>query len=340
MKKLRVLALMHDYMVPPDDISGHDLATVKWKTEFDVASTLEDTGHDVRKLGVKDDLGLIRQAIDDFQPHIAFNLMEAFHEVGVFDMNVVSYLELLRLPYTGCNPRGMVLSRDKALSKKLMAYHRIRVPEFTVFKRGLAIKRPRKLKFPVIVKSLTQEASIGISQASVVEDETKLRERVQFIHESIGTDAIAERFIDGRELYVGVAGNERLQVFPIWEINLSKLPDGAHRIATDRVKWNVEYQKKHKIETNAATDLSEILSEQIQRVSKRVYRALEMSGYARMDFRLDAHGNFFVMEANANPQLAFGEDFAESAERAGISYEELLQRILNFGLRWQPERPG
>lgn len=340
MKRLRVLALMHDYMVPPDDISGHDLATVKWKTEFDVASTLEDTGHDVRKLGVKDDLGLIRQAIDDFQPHIAFNLMEAFHEVGVFDMNVVSYLELLRLPYTGCNPRGMVLSRDKALSKKLMAYHRIRVPDFTVFKRGLAIRRPRKLKFPVIVKSLTQEASIGISQASVVEDETKLRERVQFIHESIGTDAIAERFIDGRELYVGVAGNERLQVFPIWEINLSKLPDGAHRIATDRVKWNVEYQKKHKIETNAATDLSETLSEQIQRVSKRVYRALEMSGYARMDFRLDAHGNFFVMEANANPQLAFGEDFAESAERAGISYEELLQRILNFGLRWQPERPG
>ncbi len=340
MKKLRVLALMHDYMVPPDDISGHDLATVKWKTEFDVASTLEDIGHDVRKLGVKDDLGLIRQAIDDFQPHIAFNLMEAFHEVGVFDMNVVSYLELLRLPYTGCNPRGMVLSRDKALSKKLMAYHRIRVPEFTVFKRGLAIKRPRKLKFPVIVKSLTQEASIGISQASVVEDDSKLRERVQFVHESIGTDAIAERFIDGRELYVGVAGNERLQVFPIWEINLSKLPDGAHRIATDRVKWNVEYQKKHKIETNAATDLSEILSEQIQRVSKRVYRALEMSGYARMDFRLDAHGDFFVMEANANPQLAFGEDFAESAERAGISYEDLLQRILNFGLRWQPERPG
>ena len=169
---------MHAYMVPPDDISGHDLATVKWKTEFDVASTLEDIGYDVRKLGVKDDFGLIRQAIDDFKPHIAFNLMEAFHEVGVFDMNVVSYLELLRLPYTGCNPRGMLLSRDKALSKKLMAYHRIRVPDFRVFKRGLAIKRPRRLKFPVIVKSLTQEASIGISQASVVEDDTKLRERV------------------------------------------------------------------------------------------------------------------------------------------------------------------
>jgi len=340
MKKLRVLALMHDYMVPPDDTSGHNLATVEWKTEFDVASTLEDIGHEVRKLGVKDDLGLIRQTVDDFKPHIAFNLMEAFHEVGVFDMNVVSYLELLRLPYTGCNPRGMVLSRDKALSKKLMGYHRIPVPEFAVFKRGLAIKRPQRLKFPVIVKSLTQEASIGISQASVVEDEAKLRERVQFIHESVRTDAIAERFIDGRELYVGVMGNERLQVFPVWEINLSKMPDGAHRIATDRVKWNVEYQKKHGIKTSAATDLSNGLAEQIQRVAKRVYRALEMSGYARMDLRLDAAGNFFVMEANANPQLAFGEDFAESAERADLTYEDLLQRILNFGLRWQPERPG
>ncbi len=340
MKKLRVLALMHDYMVPPDDTSGHDLATVKWKTEFDVASTIEDLGHEVRKLGVKDDLGLIRQTVDEFKPHIAFNLMEAFHEVGVFDMNVVSYLELLRLPYTGCNPRGMLLSRDKALSKKLMGYHRIPVPEFAVFKRGLAIKRPRRLKFPVIVKSLTQEASIGISQASVVEDDAKLRERVRFVHESVGTDAIAERFIDGRELYVGVMGNERLQVFPVWEINLSKMPDGAHRIATDRVKWNVEYQKKHGIKTSAAKDLTDGLREQIQRVTKRVYRSLEMSGYARIDLRLNAEGNFFVMEANANPQLAFGEDFSESAERAGLAYEDLLQRILNYGLRWQPERPG
>ena len=179
MKKLRILALMHDYMVPPADVSSVDLATVEWKTEYDVTSTLSDMGHEVRALGVKDDLGVIRQAKDEFQPHIAFNLMEAFHEVGAFDMNVVSYLELIRLPYTGCNPRGMVLSRDKALSKQLMAYHRIPVPEFTVFRRGLAIKPSRRLTFPAIVKSLTQEASIGIAQASVVEDESKLRERVK-----------------------------------------------------------------------------------------------------------------------------------------------------------------
>ena len=340
MRKLRVLALMHDYMVPPDNLSGFDLGAVEWKTEFDVTSTLVDMGHDLHLLGLKDDLGLIRQAVDQFKPHIAFNLMEAFHEVGAFDMNVVSYLELLRLSYTGCNPRGMVLSRDKALSKKLMAYHRIPVPEFAVFRRGLAIKRPRRLKFPVIVKSLTQEASIGISQASVVEDDTKLRERVQFVHESVATDAIAERFIEGRELYVGVIGNERLQVFPVWEMEFSKMPEGVHRIATDRVKWSVKYQDKHGIKTSAAKKLPNGMAEAIQRLARRVYRTLEMSGYGRMDLRMDEDGKAYVLEANANPQLAFGEDFAESAERAGIPYEDLLQRILNVGLRWQPERAG
>ncbi len=339
MKKLRILALMHDYMVPPIDVENVDLATVEWKTEFDVTSTLRDMGHDVHTLGVKDDLGVIRQAVDGFKPQIAFNLMEAFHEIGAFDMNVVSYLELLRLAYTGCNPRGMVLSRDKALSKQLMTYHRIPVPEFTVFRRGRAIKIPHRLKFPAIVKSLTQEASIGIAQASVVEEEAKLKERVKFVHESIGTDAIVERYIDGREFYVGILGNERLQVFPVWEMEFGKMPEGVHRIATDRVKWSVKYQKKHGISTSEA-QLPEATSEAIKRVAKRVYRTLNMSGYARMDLRTDIEGRFFVLEANANPQLAFGEDFAESAERTGLRYDELLQRILNVGLKWRPEQAG
>lgn len=339
MKKLRILALMHDYMVPPIDVENVDLATVEWKTEFDVTSTLRDMGHDVHTLGVKDDLGVIRQAVDRFKPQIAFNLMEAFHEIGAFDMNVVSYLELLRLAYTGCNPRGMVLSRDKALSKQLMTYHRIPVPEFTVFRRGRAIKIPHRLKFPAIVKSLTQEASIGIAQASVVEEEAKLKERVKFVHESIGTDAIVERYIDGREFYVGILGNERLQVFPVWEMEFGKMPEGVHRIATDRVKWSVKYQKKHGISTSEA-QLPEATSEAIKRVAKRVYRTLNMSGYARMDLRTDIEGRFFVLEANANPQLAFGEDFAESAERTGLRYDELLQRILNVGLKWRPEQAG
>ena len=336
MKPMRILALMHDYLVPPEDVTGIDVRTADWRMEYDVASTLKRMGHVVHTLGVKDDLGVIRRAVEEFKPHIAFNLLESFHEIGVFDKNVVSYLELLRLPYSGCNPRGLMLSRDKALSKTLLSYHRVPVPEFAVFRVGYAVRRPKRLRFPLIVKSLTEEASIGISQASVVEDEDHLRERVAFIHRKIGTDAIAERYIEGRELYVGVLGNHRLQVFPVWEMEFTKMPDDQHRIATERVKWSEGYQKKHGIQTGLAKDLPPGMEEQIQRLSKRVYRTLDLNGYARLDLRLDQEGRVFVLEANPNPQLAYGEDFAESAEAAGLPYPALLQAIINSGLRWHP----
>jgi D-alanine-D-alanine ligase len=265
MKKLRVLVLMHHYLVPPEDVTGRDLATVEWKTEYDVLKTLrEELEHDVHVLGVKDDLAGIRQANDEFKPHIAFNLMEAFHEVGTFDQNVVSYLELLRLPYSGCNPRGMLLSRDKALSKQLLQHHRVQVPDFVTVLRGRKPRLPKRLTFPLIVKSLTQEASIGISQASVVEDEGKLRERVEFIHESVGTDALVEEYVDGRELYCGVIGNQRVQVLPVWEMTFEKMPEDQHRIATERVKWSPKYQKKMGIDTGEATELPEGTAAHIQ----------------------------------------------------------------------------
>src|SRR4029077_14765406 len=152
MKKLRVLVIMHHYLVPPDDAASHEPATASWKTEYDVLQTLRELEHDVHPLGVKDDLAGIRQANDEFKPHIAFNLLEAFHEIGTFDQNVVSYLELIRLAYTGCNPRGMLLARDKALSKKLLSYHRIPVPDFAVVARGRRPRPPKRMTFPLIVK--------------------------------------------------------------------------------------------------------------------------------------------------------------------------------------------
>jgi D-alanine-D-alanine ligase len=291
----------------------------------------------VRVLGVHDDLGDIRRMADEWKPHIAFNLLEGFDDVTIFDQNVVSYLELLKLSYTGCNPRGLLLARDKSLSKKLLAYHRIRVPESEVFRIGRPVRRPRRLSFPLIVKSLTQEASTGISQASVVESDEKLRERVAFVHESIQTAAIAEQYIEGREIYVGVIGNHLLQALPVWELFFTNMPADGKRIATDRVKWSVKYQKKYGIESGPARDLPDGVGEQIQHLCKRTYRALELSGYARVDLRLDGEGNAWVIEANPNPQVARGEDLAASAEKAGIGYDALVQRIVNLGLRWQPE---
>ena len=336
--KLRIIALVHEHLVPPATVpDGIDPVSAEWRTEYDVVSTLRALGHEVQPLGVHDDLGEIRRMFQEWKPQIAFNLLEGFNDVSIFDQNVVSFLELLKLPYTGCNPRGLLLARDKSLSKKLLSYHRLPAPESEVFRIGRPVQRPKRLAFPLIVKSLTQEASIGISQASVVDTDEKLRERVAFIHDSIGTAAIVEQYIDGRELYVGVVGNQKLQALPVWELFFTNMPADAKRIATDRVKWSVKYQKKYEIESGAARDLPPATTELIQHVCKRTFRALELSGYARIDLRLDAEGRAWVIEANPNPQIARGEDFAASAEAAGTSYESLIQRIINLGLRWQPE---
>jgi len=340
-KKLRLLAVMDEVLVPPDDVKGIDLSEAEWKTEFDVVSSLRELGHEVRCLGVGSDLGVIRNAIAETQPHAVFNLLEDFHDVPIYDQNVASYLELLGVPYTGCNPRGLMLARDKGISKKLLSYHRIPVPEFAVFRMGSAIRRPRRLAFPLIVKSLTKEGSAGIAQTSLVFDDDKLAERVVFIHKRLRTDAIVERYIDGRELYVGILGNARLQVFPVWELLFTKVPEEAPRIATEKVKWDAAYRERHGIKTSLAKALPDALVVRIRNLCKRIYRVLELSGYARIDLRLDPEGRIYVLEANPNPQLAYGEDFAESAERAGVSYDGLLQRIVNLALQRMPNgRPG
>ncbi|MEP6933294.1 MAG: D-alanine--D-alanine ligase, partial [Nitrospirota bacterium] len=220
--------------------------------------------------------------------------------------------------------------------KKILHYHRIAIPEFITVPVGRSVKRPRELCFPLFVKSVSEEASLGISQASIVGDDSKLQERVAFIHERVGTGALIERYIDGRELYVGVLGNRRVQIFPVWELDLSKMPDEARRIATERVKWSRAYQTKYGIRSGEAQGLPEGATEKIKEIARRTYSILGLSGYARIDLRLDPAGDIYVLEANPNPQIAKSEDFADSAERAGLSYEALLQRILGLGLRWHP----
>ncbi len=332
----RIVVLMHEDLVPPDTIDGlTDAQIAPYKTEYDVVVTLRDMGHDVMPLGVSDDLGVIRRAIEHYKPHTCFNLLEEFHGLGVYDAHVVSYLELMRQPYTGCNPRGLMLAHNKALSKMICRYHRIPVPRFAVFQIGRKVRKPSKLAYPLLVKSLTEEGSVGISQASVVYDDEHLTERVQFIHRTVGTDAIAEQYIDGRELYVGVMGNDRLQVLPIWEMIFPKLRDDAPKIATGKVKWDTQYQKKIGLDTQMARGLDEALQLQIQRLCKRIYRSLGLSGYARMDLRLTPEGRAYLIEANPNPNLSYGEDFAESAERAGLGYDQLLHKLISLGMRYR-----
>jgi D-alanine-D-alanine ligase len=333
MKRLRVLVLMHTELVPPDSLDGHSEQEINnWKTEYDVVSTLRAAGHDVRPLGVEDELKPIRDEIESWKPDVAFNLLEQFHGEAVYDQNVASYLELMRVPYTGCNPRGLVLTRGKDLSKKLLAYHRIPLPAFAVFPLRRKIKRPARLALPLIVKSLNEDASWGIAQASVVDSDEKLEERVTFIHERIGTAAIAEQYIEGRELYVGVLGNERLRVFPIWELDFGSMAQGARPIATERVKHNLEYQERRGIVAGPAKDLLPQLVARIKSAAKRIYRTLELDGYARIDFRLSADGIPYYIEANPNPEIARIEEFASAAMHDGLGYTDLLHRILALGM--------
>ncbi|MEW6681439.1 MAG: ATP-grasp domain-containing protein [Nitrospirota bacterium] len=338
MKRLRIAALMHEDLIPPEDVTGIDLNTVEWKTEYDVVKALRCMKHEVLPVGVRSDLGVLRKPLEDFKPDIAFNLLEEFNDVPLWDQNVVSFLELMGIPYTGCNPRGLMLARDKGLSKKLLSYHRIPFPDFMVVPIGRKPRRPKRLEFPLIVKSVCEEASLGISQASIVADDEKLRERVAFMHQNVKTPAIVERYIAGRELYVGVLGNEKLQVLPVWELDLSRMPEDAPKIATQRVKWSLAYQKKYNITSGVAKDLPNGLPDRIHHLAKRVYRVLGLSGYARLDLRLDPEGHVYIIEANPNPQIGDGEDFAESAKRVGLSYKALMQRILTLGLAWRPDR--
>jgi D-alanine-D-alanine ligase len=337
-KKLRVIALVREDLIPPDTLDGVETKEKEeWRTEYDVVSTLRKMGHEIRVVGVGGELGVIREAVEEHKPHVTFNLLEEFDGYPLFDQHVVSYLELKKQKYTGCNPRGLTLTHDKALANKILTYHRIHVPRFAVFPVNRNVKRPNRLKFPLFVKSISDEGSVGIAQASIVRDDEKLNERVNFIHRQNETPAIAEEYIEGREIYVGVIGNQRLQAYTPWEMVMPNLPEGAPNIATGKVKWDIEYQKKVGLVTQPAA-IEEQTRREFERLSKRVYRILGLSGYARIDYRLTEEGRIYLLEVNPNPQIAHQEDFADSAEHCGVKYEALLQKILTLGMSYDPVR--
>ena len=336
--KLRVLILSHQDFELPDDISKlSDKGIAPWKTDYDVVTALEELGHEARTLGAINDVASVRKTLQEWKPHIVFNLLEEFRGEGFYVPYLLGYLQLARQPFTGCNPSSLLLADNKSMTKKILRYHRIPVPDFAVFPLGRKIRRPKRLSFPLIVKSTIEHGSVGISQASIVNSDEKLEERVHFVHTNIQTGAVAEQYIEGRELYVGVLGNRRLETFPIWEMVFENLPEGTVPIATAKVKWDSEYQQRGGIKTGAAKDLPDDAKNRLRRISKRVYRILGLNGYARMDFRLTEDGKVYLLEPNPNPDLAYDDEFASAAKAAGMDYEALIQRILNLGRRYSRE---
>jgi D-alanine-D-alanine ligase len=333
-KKLKVLALF-DAVSPTtidQDLSA-ELATADWKTEANVLNALAELGHNAQHLAIFDDLDLLQQKLQQFEPDIIFNLADQFKNNRAFDQNIVSFLAMRGIAFTGCGSTGLTLCKHKAISKKILGYHRIHTPEFVTIARGKRIARPKNLKFPILVKPLKEEASLGISQASFVETDDQFRERVQFIHEKFDNDVIAEEYIEGRELYVSVMGNHRLDVFPIRELVFREVPPDEPKIATYKAKWDEDYRKRWGLENRDAEGIDPAVVSNIQQICRRIYHLLTIDGYARLDLRLTADNKVYFIEANPNPTLAEDEDFAQSARKAGLTYPQVIDRIIRVGLK-------
>jgi len=301
------------------------------EAEYDIARALLAKGHDVHLVGIGDDLDPMLQRLAAFQPKLVFNGVEAFRGTARHEYGVAAVLEMHGYRHTGSSPTGLLVARNKSLTKKILTFHGIRVPAFAEYKPGEKLVRPSELRFPLIVKPLLEDASIGISKASVVESDEALAERVTFIHEKFSQAAIVEELIEGREIYAGLVGNDKLQVLPLVELTFGE-ESGDLPIATYKAKWDEEYRKKKKIRNVFARGLSEDVQAQIGDLCTTAFHALWLRDYGRVDLRLTHDDAVYVLEVNPNPFLAEENEMADAAAKAGMSYPDFIQRIVDEAL--------
>lgn len=315
---------------------GHDefmreMAAREDEAEYDVGDALLVNGHDVRFVGVHDTLQRLVDELRAFEPDLVFNCAESFAGEARLDYLAAAVLESEGFRYTGSPPLALLLTRNKAMSKQVLAYHGIRVPGFVTFHPGEPVCLAPDVHFPLIVKPVGMDASEGISQASVVESMDQLAERVAFVQDQFGQPAIAEEFIPGRELYVSVIGNgERIEVLPLVELVFDKDRNRPkERIATRAAKWDIPYRDRRGIRNVFARPLAEAARQEIETIARTAFRALHLRDYARLDVRLTPEGEIWVIEANANPFISIGHDTANAAEKAGMPYPAFIQRLVD-----------
>lgn len=328
---MKVLVLFDvAYRAPAADFSPQSLKEEEDKpTEADVLACLQRLGHEVDTLAVYDDVACIVEKLKSFAPEVVFNLAESFHCNRAQEPNVPALLQLMGIKYTGTSPDGLMLCKDKALAKKVLAYHRVRVPHFVISTDQRPLKHLRRFVYPAFVKPVGEESSDGIAKASFAKCEEEALERARFIHEKFHCDALIEEYIDGRELYLSVMGNRKLTVLPPREIFFHAVPEDEPKFATFKAKWDDSYRKKWGIQNGPATELPDGVGEKLTRLARKVYRVLKIRGFGRVDVRITPAGEVVVIEANPNPSLACEDDFAQSAAAAGLPYDGLIQKILD-----------
>lgn len=332
MRSLKVLLLFDlSVKILPEDYEEY-WKTPDWKTEKDVRNALVKLGHEVVPFGLHNDIEPFLRLVKEQKPDLVFNMSEAFNGNRDFEPNLTALLQLIGVPFTGAGPLGLQLCKDKGLTKVVLGYHRIRTPRFLVLKKARPLRTLKKFQFPAFIKPLQLESSEGISQFSYVENEKDALARMKFIHERLEVDAIIEEFIDGREIYVGLLGNEKLTVFPPRELFFKQVPDDEPKFATYRSKWDKEYRKKWGIDSSWAAAIPEPTLRKLNEVCKKIYRLLHIQGYGRIDLRLKENGEIYFIEANPNPSIARQEDYAMSAGKGGLDYEELIAKIVSLAV--------
>jgi D-alanine-D-alanine ligase len=336
LSKLRIVVLFDRVLVDdeeetaPADKSPVTRALDKKEVEEEVADALGKLGHEAILYELdgtqKSLLGLAKTECD-----VVFNLSESFNGDDTADFKIAAYLELLGKKYTGAGTHGLMLAQDKAVAKKIFAFHGILTPTFAKSYRG-RLDFSHDLQFPVIVKPAREDGSIGIEFSAVVNSIRELMERMDWLHANFDSPVLIEEYIDGREIYVGVLGNDKPEALPVVELDLSKLPDGTPRIAAAEVKWGKGTKAYRDTKSAIATDLPEETLATLQKTAVAAYQALELRDYGRVDMRLQPDGRVQVIEVNPNPWLSSRAEFAMAARKSGRTYTQLIEEIVELAL--------
>jgi len=298
-----------------------------------VIDTLKELGHEVRPFGIYDDIFPLVELLKKAPPDLVFNLCDSFKNSRHYEADIAGLLELSGVPFTGCPPQALSVCHSKSFAKRILVPLGIELPKALVFPVGVMQRPLNTLRFPVIVKPLSEEGSEGISQNSFAETEEKCLERVRFLHETMGADAFVEEYIAGREIYAGILGNTRLTVLPLREMVFKKFSEDQPKFATFKAKWDEAFREKWGIKNVFAMDLPDSVLREIDQVSRTVYHSLGLRGCGRIDMRVTDKGEVFVLEVNPNPNLSPDDEIAKAAQKAGLSYPQLIHKMLALGLK-------
>ena len=290
-------------------------------------------GHECRRVAIDASVIPVVETLSQDRPDLVFNLAESFGGKSALESNVAALLNLLDLRYTGSSPAGLVVAGDKTLSKKVLSFHGIRTPEFATVYRG-AVDWAGEIQFPLIVKPPQEDASLGITQKSLVRDVKELLEKIGELQTEYQSPALAEQFIEGREFYVGVLGNANAKALPIIELDFSKFPSDRPRIASWAAKWGDEGDSQgaefEGTESVFPENLPDEWRERMQKVAVEAFHAMRLRDYARVDMRVTENGDVYVIEVNPNCYLEAKSEFARAAERDGLSYDALIGQIVEL----------